>query len=89
MKNLFLSPESMWIIHTKYYVKSFDKDTKEKERKSNYNKGLTKVTVDSIIQFRQRSVSLGGSTAESTADREDRIRGLLLKKYHTRTRRKI
>ncbi len=44
--DLFLSPESMWIIHIKYYLKSFDKVTKEKERNSNYNEGLTKVTVD-------------------------------------------
>ncbi len=28
---LLLSPESMWIINTKYYVKSFHKDIKEKE----------------------------------------------------------
>jgi hypothetical protein len=32
---LFLSPESMWIIHTKYFVKSFDKVAKEKERNPN------------------------------------------------------
>jgi hypothetical protein len=41
----------MWIIHIKYYLKSLHKDTKEKERNPNYNKGLTKVTVDSIIPW--------------------------------------
>ncbi len=33
LKNIFFHMWSMWIIHTKIYVTSFDKDTKEKERK--------------------------------------------------------
>jgi hypothetical protein len=44
----------MWNIHIKYYLKSFDKVTKEKERNANYNRGLTKVTVDSIIPMDNR-----------------------------------
>jgi hypothetical protein len=35
----------MWIAHTKYCVTSSDKDS---EMKFNYNKGLTRVTVDPI-----------------------------------------
>ena len=53
-EDLFLSPESMWIIHIKYYVKSFMTDTKENEINPNYNKDLTKVTVDSIIPMDNR-----------------------------------
>jgi hypothetical protein len=48
---LFFSPESMWIIHSKYYLKFFHKVTKEKKRNLISNRGLTKVTVDSIIPW--------------------------------------
>jgi hypothetical protein len=46
--------ESMWIIHMIYYLKFFHQDTKEKKETRLKQKGLTKVTVDSIIPMDNR-----------------------------------